>query len=201
MLDASRAGVRNILLHSVGPYIDVARNQVLQKFYQELDEEYFLFFDSDMVAMADDITKLMTYASPDRIVSGVYWNNFPDWGMRPVAGRWSYNERQKCESIIPIDPRILKDVDDDGLVKVDGCGAGFLLFHRSLLDKMVEAFGWPMPWFAEFVLERNQQWVGEDYIFCLRAALVGVPSYVVPEVQIGHMKTQMLTGESWLPEK
>lgn len=200
MLDASRAGVRNILLHVCGPYIDVARNQVLEKFYNEMDEEYFLFFDSDIVAMAADITNIMKYADPDRIVSGVYYNDFPEWGLRPVAGRWSWNERYKKESLIPIDPKILEDVDDDGLVKVDGCGAGFLLFHRSLLTRMIEAFGFPMPWFAEFVLERNGQWVGEDYIFCLRAALVGVPSYVAPEIRIGHMKTQMLVGESWQSE-
>lgn len=193
--EAYKAGVfTGLCVHVAGPYLDIARNVVTQQFYDdETLGDYLLFVDSDIRFTADDVKNLEAHAAPDRLVSGVYNNAFAEFAQcRPVASRWTYDDKLKQQTLKPIHPDILKDVDDDGLVKIDGCGAGFFMIPREVLKRMVEVFNYPMPWFVEQVIAKTEQWYGEDYMFCLRAKMLGVNTYLVPSVQVGHLKVVQL---------
>lgn len=182
----------DLIFETAGPYLDVGRNKVVDRFWREYDDDYLLFVDSDIKFTSENFEALLSLAAPDRIVSGVYKGVFPDLGVRTVACRWGWDERQNTVSLVPIADDVLEEADDNGLVKVDGIGAGFMIFHRELVSKMLETFDYPMPWFYEAVLERNKQWVGEDLMFCLRAEMLGVYSYVAPGINVGHIKQMEL---------
>lgn len=191
LIDCEREKVfTELLIHQAGPYLDVARNVVVEQFYKRPEcGDYLLFVDSDISFSPQNVWDLEEHASPDRVVSGVYRSYFAVFNeLRPVLGRFTWDEKFGSETIQAINPRILDDVDEHGRVKVDGAGAGFLMFHRSLIENMVDVYGWPMPWFICQCLEKTKQWYGEDYMFCLRAAAIGVPTFAVPAVKLGHTK-------------
>lgn len=193
VLAAHDAGVfSHLLMHESGPYLDVGRNVVTSKFYENHTDDYLLFVDSDVIFKPEDVTNLLAHAEPTRIVSGVYYSTFEAEGYRPVASRFVYDPELKSEALKPINPRILDDVSDEGLVKVDGVGAGFMMFHRQLLTVMKEVFGYPMPWFVCQTIDKSEQWYGEDYIFCLRAKFVGASTFLVPSVRVMHRKMMIL---------
>lgn len=185
-----------VMFHIAGPYLDVGRNCIVHDFWaDETFGDFLLFADSDIVFTPKDVTDLLAVARPDRIVAGVYMNNFParkglpdSGGVRPVAGRFKYDPELKADIIMPIDPSELSDTDSEGLIKVDGCGAGFLMFHRQLVNEMMDTYGMPMPWFLCQVISTAEQWYGEDYMFNLRANAIGYPTYIVPSVRVGHKK-------------
>lgn len=182
------------LMHLSGPYLDVGRNVLVEEFYHDKSlGDWMLWVDSDITFSPENVRELSRHAAPERIVSGIYMNYFGDFAeMRPVIGRFTYDEKLKAQSIKPVDNRILEDVNDEGLVKVDGCGAGFMMYHRQLIDVMVEVYGYPMPWFICQCLQETNQWYGEDYMFCLRAAALGYTTYAVPSVRVGHNKVVQL---------
>jgi GT2 family glycosyltransferase len=182
------------LLHITGPYLDVGRNVLVEEFYHDKSlGDYMLWVDSDITFSPENVRELAAHADPERIVSGIYMNYFGDYKeLRPVVGRFTYDEKLKAEAIKPVPTRVLDDVDSEGLVKVDGCGAGFMMYHRQLIDVMVQYYGYPMPWFICQCLEQTKQWYGEDYMFCLRAAALGYQTYAVPSVRVGHNKVVQL---------
>ena len=194
LIDCIRADVfEQTLVHMAGPYLDVARNVIVEKFYNDNCGEYLLFVDSDISFTPQNVYDLLDHATPDRITSGVYYSYFGEFAeLRPVLGRHIWDPKHQRESIKPIVPRILQDVDAEGLVRVDGCGAGFMLFHRNLVKEMLEVFGYPMPWFITQCIDKTQQWYGEDYMFCLRAAYLGYTTFAVPSVRVGHSKVVQL---------
>ena len=108
------------------------------------DASWLLFLDSDVEFPADTLDRLLEVADPeDRpIVTGVYMRIGRDGEASPCLFRSALFEGGV--QMVPYVP-----LPDDEIIEVDGCGAGMLLIHRSLLEEMLVKYGYPTPWFAE----------------------------------------------------
>lgn len=172
--------------------------------------EWILFVDSDMIvptkitgelseAPGGAIGQLLSHNKD--IVSGLYFGKQPPY--TPVMSRLDGNQ--------------FKDVmeyPDNELIRVDGCGGGFLLIRLSIFEKMSH------PWFAfsprgleqdfNSLCEMSRSvaankirpkelisWInmlpqdrildGEDYYFCRKAADAGFTVWVDTTVKLGHV--------------
>lgn len=176
-----------------GPYLDVGRNYVVEKFLAG-DAEVLLFVDSDMEFTPDQVHEAVSQVSIGRpVIGGLYVNAFAEHGVKPVALNWDIETSPP--QMVPIE----NPSDGDGLVQVGCVGTGFMAIHRSLLDQMTALFDPPCPWFAEVAFAGSQ--MGEDVTFCQRAVSLGHPVYVDTDNRIAHHKTVRFSPENHLAPK
>lgn len=169
-------------------YLDEARNDIVRWFLDETDCLHLLFVDSDILFRGQDMMQLEADlvneteedGTPLFCVSGCYYNIF-DGVMKPVA--------KLLES-----DKLLVRQGDSPLMEVEGAGAGFLMIHRDLLERMRDEYPEPCPWFHEPIIDRAH--FTEDLGFCLRVRELGYSVYLDLRVQLSHFKTVRLTGPS-----
>lgn len=176
-------------------YIPHARNHVV-KMFLETDAEWLLFFDYDMVFEPDFLERMAEVADAQerRLVAGLYFNYLfgdkihPTWLIK--------NRNDELCTIASIPP--------NALVEVDSVGMGGTLIHRSIFEKMAEAYKddfWQ--WFGhDLVTEKGAPIrLGEDTTFCMRARNLGVRIWGYSGVQMGHIKSKMLTYETAMEQQ
>lgn len=154
--------------------LDNARNEVAKRFMR-LNSEWLLTLDTDMVFSVENFDALLASADPDfaPIVSGIY---FVD--ERPPRAAAANTVDDSIKSI--------SDWEDDKLIPVEWCGAGFMLIHRSVFEKLGDE-----PYRQDIVAPSGAL-VGEDYSFCERARQAGFTIQVNPSVFVGHVKPRIL---------
>ncbi len=154
--------------------LDNARNEVARKFML-VNSEWLLTLDTDMVFSPEDFDALLASADPDSapIVSGMYFVD--ERPPRPAAA-----------NTVGTSIKSITDWEDDKLIPVDWCGAGFMLVHRSVFEKLGDD-----PYRQDIVAPSGAL-VGEDYSFCERARQAGFTVQVDPRVFIGHVKPRVL---------
>jgi len=131
--------------------------------------EYVFFLDDDIITPPDVISRLMARRLP--IVSGTYFRrNSP---FAPVA------QVRDAQGL----PCWLMKFDLNQLIEVDHVGAGCLLLHRSIFDKIKP------PWF-EWRCDRfdfpPHLRTSEDFAFCEKAQEVGYKVILDTGVQCIH---------------
>lgn len=156
------------------PY-DMSRNHCVQQMLQG-GYHYLYFHDSDVIAPADTIYRLMAWRQP--IVSAMYCRRSPPHGV-PVAiknGKW------------------LDQVPGPGehpLVEVDFVGAGALLIHRSALERHLPDAPPHKPWFHWRVDEAGHcppgQALSEDFTWCQRVRATGLKVLLDTSVRCLHV--------------
>jgi GT2 family glycosyltransferase len=170
-----------------GPNISTARNKISDDFLTR-PTPWLLMCDTDMVFAGDALDRLIEAADP---------------AERPIVGALCYSPLNGAEY-----PTMYELVDkgegrigfvrpetvpDDQLVRVSATGTGFLLIHRSVLEKVRDTSkDIAAPWFREMPAGEPLSLMGEDMTFCLRAGAAGIPVHVHTGVQVGHMKPVML---------
>lgn len=103
------------------PY-DMGRNIMCQRAL-EAGVDFVFMLDSDVVCPPDTILRLMAHRQP--IVSGVYYRRSPPHGIPVMLKRQPNGSTQWLQQLPP-----------QGLIEVDLVGAGCLLIHRSVLEKL-----------------------------------------------------------------
>lgn len=178
--------VGRVIIEPSGPYLDDARNIVVQDFLRDTRLEYLLFVDSDIMFSVDDIIDIHAFASSHPgpcIVSGSYRTERN--GSYVVAGN------RTTDGMLVL--MMLEEFQTlTGPTQVDGVGAGFLLIPRELLIEMRDTYGSPCPWFDEPIDEYGVH-LGEDYGFCDRVTKLGYPIYLLPDIRLTHVKSIGLT--------
>ncbi len=173
-----------------GPYLDVARNFVVQKFLDDTEADVLLFIDSDIEFSREAVEGVVHHSHYTGCVSGGWYSNlFPGIGVRPVAFSWDEDK------LIPIDTP-----DVDLSFPVDTVGTGFMAIPRQILLDMVPIFGYPSPWFAEEVMHGSA--MGEDVTFCQRV-IHGLERTVWfnPLIRVNHIKPIKLTPFTQIKEQ
>jgi GT2 family glycosyltransferase len=186
-------GVRATIIEPYGPYLDDGRNVVIERaLAHPLEFEYLLFVDSDIAWRPDDVRKIVAAAEAHRDEPAIYTGAYSSTRHNEqfaVVGNFEPDTRNvRCftlEEFYGIHAEV-----GDGIVRVDGAGAGFMLIPRVVIDTLLELHGAPVPWFHEPIIDGVHQ--GEDYGFCIRAADAGFPTYLVPSVTLLHNKTVAL---------
>lgn len=142
------------------------------------DFDYFLSLDADMGFQPGDIMRLVNLNLP--IVSGAYRNRlFPD---HMNAGSFTKYGTVDSTGMFPF------PMYPAGLVECSWVGAGFLLIHVDVFNKI------KYPWFScyahEFTDSENQQRVvfhHDDISFCVKAQTAGYKIFVDTETVVDHL--------------
>ncbi len=158
---------------------DVRRGAKQSPWGGELDYDYMLWIDSDVLFRFEDFQALLAHKVD--MVAGLY--------LMSDNARFAAVERMdetvfasagEFEFLTPA-----KMAGRQGLVPVDYCGFGFVLVRKGVFEKL------EYPWFRPLYLELGgvSEFTAEDVGFCLMAKRAGMKMYVDPKVVVGHEKT------------
>ena len=162
----------NVSWHEMG------RNQLVE----EMEGDWLLQLDTDHVFAPDMLVRLLElkkkYDYP--VISGCYMYKHPPHG--PVAGIW-----QGDKSLSPI-----LDWDrTQEVIPVGAVGAGALLVDRKVFAKIKRELGE-----APFTITEG---LSEDYSFCRRCRILGIPVGLAVNVQCHHTIRTVLDLEDYTP--
>lgn len=171
--------------------LDIYRNMVVEQFLSETEFEWLWFIDSDIEIFNDTLYTLIDSADPTSIpvISGIYPMAGKNGESHPSLWYWGEGETENRMSMTPC--LTIPEPGPNGLVKVDGVGAGCLLLHRSLLETMRTVYPPAKPWFDMGVFDGIP--CGEDFTFCHRVKQMGFDIYAHPSALVNHFKEFKLT--------
>lgn len=166
----------------IGSLVYDSRNK-LAGLAMQMDADYIMWFDSDMVFRPDTLERMMQVMdeNPDiEILSGLYFRRGEPF--TPVLfGKLEVDEHGN------LDWDDVAEIPDE-LFEVAGCGFGCVLMKTDCLYTIA----------AE---ENNGMWftpmanAGEDCAFCIRARRNGYKIYCDPRVDLGHMTYAPVTKD------
>jgi len=160
--------------------ITMARNQLVHEFLKT-DATELLFIDSDVIATADDVLRLMAQSGDKDITAGAYPRRSKD---KNFFADLYFDENQDLEF-------------DGSLMRLERVGTGFMLIQRHVIEAMVAAHP---EWFYDFKGEqvcgvfdfqnRDGRYLGEDYLFCDRAREHGFKIHIDVDISLPHVGTE-----------
>lgn len=167
--------------------ITKARNSLINQF-MESDCTEMIFIDSDIHFKHQDILRIMALGADKDIVCGSYPRRADD---QKFFTDIYYNEHGGIE------------LTETGLLRVERIGTGFMFIRRHVIEKMINDHPEWKYWvnvenkhhYALFDFQvKNGAYMGEDYLFCDRAAEAGFKIYVDPDINLGHYGQTEFTG-------
>ena len=160
--------------------ITMARNQLVHEFLKT-DATELLFIDSDVIATADDVLRLMAQSGGKDITAGAYPRRSKD---KNFFADLYFDENQDLEF-------------DGSLMRLERVGTGFMLIQRHVIEAMVAAHP---EWFYDFKGEqvcgvfdfqnKDGRYLGEDYLFCDRAREHGFKIHIDVDISLPHVGTE-----------
>jgi hypothetical protein len=182
-------GVKLYLTHLSGcSLITKARNCLVADFLAS-DADTLLFVDADVVINADAVLRLMALSMDKDITAGIY----PRRGMdRKFFLDYYLDEQGGLE------------FDANGLLRVKRIATGFMMIQRHVLETMRDKH--PEWSYYNNVNERtdhaifdlgimDNEYYGEDYLFCDRAAKDGFTVYLDPSISLPHVGQEKFTRD------
>lgn len=188
-----------------GHNLSAPRNMVVEKFLQYGKADWLWMVDSDMTFQPDTVERLLEYADPEQapIVGGLCFGFDEQGDIRPTL-YGLIGETPETLQVCRYDEWI-----PDSMYQVAATGAACLLVHRSVFERMRDfedprrpgkrGFNDAFPYFQE--TEHDGRPVSEDFTFCWRAGILGIPVYVNTAVHLGHIKDRLLTMESYFLQR
>ena len=158
----------------IGSLIYDARNK-LAGMAVEMEADYILWFDSDMVFQPDTLERMMKVLDEHPqidVLSGLYFRR--GHPFTPVLfSKLEVNEEGTLD---------FEDVEElpDMLFEVAGCGFGCVLMRTDMLLDIASKEGGGK-WFTPVAN------AGEDCAFCIRARENGYRIFCDPSIHLGHM--------------
>lgn len=136
--------------------IDLCRNKIVHRFLTETDADILFFLDADIIASSNDFLQMLQWASKYKVVGATY----------PVR-------KDPAKFFIKVRNGQF-EMNEDGLMEIEGFGAGFLCIQRDVFDTM-------KPFAEEFETDDgvvmnayfdtriiNRRYKGEDISFMIR---------------------------------
>ena len=175
---------------TAGPLVAMARNMLARQF---LDGPFEWLWSVDTDIMFDPGT-LPALAGPADAaerpaVSALYWVSSAETSVPCM-----YRAHAAGDGELTFSP--FRDWPAGTLLKVHAVGAGCLLVHRDVLEKIAADAGGADVWFREAA--HGSRHIGEDLSFCIRVGGSGFPLWVHTGVQVGHVKP-VIMGEVTVP--
>jgi hypothetical protein len=164
--------------------LDLARQKTVEEALQ-VDPDWFLFLDSDVIPPADIFPRLRNRGVD--VISGLYYMDHPE-AIHPAM--WQLDENNS--------PAIT-GFDKEGMVNVDAIGLGCLLVNRDVIDDIDPPwFRWTQgyeehPW--DLRQEGENPGISEDFDFCYKIKQAGYEIYVDTTVKCIHEKTCYLSDD------
>ncbi|MBI4015907.1 MAG: hypothetical protein HY362_04280 [Candidatus Aenigmarchaeota archaeon] len=161
-----------------GGMLDTARNRAVQEFLRDTKATHLFFVDSDMVLPADGLVKLLAHGKS--IVSGIYFKKENPY--YPVICREAGKGYEPVEDYT------------EGLIEIDGCGAGCLLISREAAETILKIVGEENGFPAFFSFAHG---ISEDFWFCEKAKEAGLKIFCDTTVKCGHLTENAVTERDW----
>lgn len=156
-----------LVAFQISSLIYTARDELAKKAI-ELEVDYVLWLDSDMVFGADTLQRLINNRERG-IITGLYYRRVSPFS--PVAFK-------KLDVIDGhFDSEGLTDIPED-LFEVEGCGFGCVLTPTDVFIDVASKFGKVFEPYASG---------GEDVSFCWRARQCGYKIVCDPSIPLGHV--------------
>jgi len=163
---------------------DVARNEVVQKWLDEGDEDYLLFLDADMTFPKDVVRKLVRHHQP--VVTGRYhMRKIPYHAVAYVKHRTQ--EGPHCYAPVHW---------GQGLVEIERGGAGCLLIRRDVAEAIRARIGHNWFRYQRGPNAPHDFTVSEDFWFYQQAREAGFKCYLDWDCECEHLQT-MAINRSW----
>lgn len=180
-----------ILTKRSGALIQIARNEIVREFLSNEDMEWLLWVDSDIEFPPDIINKLLEvyYESGAKVIGGMYIHPMAE-RMKPSVFYFRSSPQGLTMEALHLDD--VKSMINSGTkwVYCDGTGAGCLLVHRDIYQKMLEKAendNDGEPFFAFRFIQ--QVFYGEDLFFCYKVRQILNEKIAVRlDVNLGHVK-------------
>jgi hypothetical protein len=172
-------------LRSQGNQIARQRQTVIDYWYEKSKSDWLLWVDSDVVISPEKFKLLWDNkdAKERPLVSGVYFttDNPEEPLMIPMPTVYSFtNKGDGTFGLARVHP-----LPKNELIKADAAGFGFILMHRSIVEK-VKAVAPDGQMFME--MGRGAKFIGEDIFFFMLCDRAEVPLYCHTGALAPHMK-------------
>jgi hypothetical protein len=172
-------------LRSQGNQIARQRQTVIDYWYEKSKSDWLLWVDSDVVISPETFRLLWDNkdAKERPLVSGVYFttDNPEEPLMIPMPTVFSFtNKGDGTFGLSRVHP-----LPENQLIKVDAAGFGFILMHRSIVEK-VKAVAPDGQMFME--MGRGTKFIGEDIFFFALCDKAEVPLHCHTGALAPHMK-------------
>lgn len=180
--------------------IHSARNW-LSKEFLATDCDWVFWMDSDMILEPRTIPVMLRWADKLKatFLTGIYYQRMGKF--LPTIGVNSVTSDGKTAKL-PDDYSFHRvGVSEDAKIpfKVDVCGFGCVLMHRSVFD------GMKYPFFRFIFNEDSSKpdsYISEDTYFCSVARKNGTELWAVPELTCGHIgQAPVITARDFQPDK
>ena len=187
-------GVTDVMLHSgvkfattlrsQGNQIARQRDKVINYWYDNNKSDWLFWVDSDVVVSPDTFNILWESkdAKERPIVSGVYFTtDQPEESlMTPLPTLFNFINTEESVGVARIHP-----MPKNQLIKIGAAGMGFVLMHRSVVDKIREVIP-EGPLFSD--IGHGKNFLGEDIYFFALCDKAEVPVYAHTGATAPHMK-------------
>jgi hypothetical protein len=185
------------------PYIDQARDALVMRFLAG-DGTHLLFLDSDVEFVPSDIWALSM--AGEKIIAGVYSRKKINFKlvhqMAQVYSDPLMLDHTSCEPLAflsrEIETHRITGEQFTKPLEVACAATGFLMIQRNVLEQYREECPnrynntrYEMkditPWFKHGIDPETNEAVGEDVQFCMNMKKMGVSTYVLPYLSLGHV--------------
>jgi len=187
-------GVTDVMLHSgikfsttlrsAGNQIARQRDKVIHYWYDNNKSDWLLWVDSDVVISPDTFKLLWESkdATERPIVSGVYFTtDQPEEPlMTPLPTLFNFVSSEETVGVSRIHPMPVNE-----LIKIGAAGMGFVLMHRSVIEKIKEAAP-GAPIFSD--IGHGKNFLGEDIYFFALCDKADIPVYAHTAATAPHIK-------------
>jgi GT2 family glycosyltransferase len=174
--------------------IHTARN-FLAKEFLETECEWAFWMDSDMILEPRTIVTMIDWAKKldGKFLTGVYVTRNGEHRPLVLVRECVDVQNRKHKNLDKYGHTFVYPKDCTTPFKVDACGFGCVLTHRSMFEKM------KYPYFRNEWYEEDKE-VSEDFWFCVKAKEAGFDLWCVPELKCGHLGRQKtLTLQDYKP--
>jgi len=161
---------------------DVLRGKNQIPFNGEINYDYTMWIDSDIIFTPEQFAQLLAHKDKD-IVGGIYL--MEGGAAYPVVKEWNIDYFQKngvFEFLKVNDPSI----QNGKPFEVAYTGFGFVLVKKGVFEKI--SYPWFPPEFFEFGNDISD-FCSEDVGFCRKATSAGFKVWIDPTIVLRHEKT------------
>lgn len=205
------AGMNCMLHHHSESLVTDARNKMLMTFWQDKSNFTHLFWiDSDIKFTPESVFRLLL-ADKD-VVAGVYPLKEYVWPASGLPQGMTRVEFETQQVIYPFSPIVgTSHPDPFGFAEVRETTTGFMCIKRSVIAKMIEAYGdltyipdatvsgykWgPVYRFFDIWVDPvSKRFLSEDYAFCKLWREIGGQVFVDVNSRFGHLGQHLFQGD------
>lgn len=185
-----------------------ARNLAVKEFLSDRKADWMWWVDTDMGFPPDVVDRLFDAADPVlRPVMGAlcFANRDVDndgmGGRRalaaPVIMHWTDDVDKLGNYQLGFDVRW--NYPMDSVVRCDGIGSACVLVHRSVFEKVREAYG--DNWYSRARNPTTNELISEDLSFCARLMALKIPVHVHTGVKTTHLKRIWLGEDDYWSQR